>query len=658
MNAEQLAAIRHNTGPCRLLAGPGPGKTRATVHRIARMIADGIDGSRILAVTFSRKAADEMDARLSTLGVDSARVGTWHSLCLQIIKQDGTTWADWEIDEKNQAKWILKEVCGYRKSNVPNHPGLDWKQVDLRKVTSWICREKANLRDASMPECAESARAEFGAVRDNVGRPAWRLAVDAYDRSQRMIEERRLLTFDDMLVFTARHLRDPEARARWAGKWEYVICDESQDNNLVQETIAKALAGDHGNYMAVGDCFQAIYSFRGSSPRYLADFEKSWPGARTIEMGRNYRSGSSIVAATNAVTRGAEDVPAIEIIAETTETGSVKAVQTIDSEDEAERFGDWCAEHLANGGKASDIACLYRLNALSRAAEEALIKRQIPYVVVGGTSFYDRREVKDLLSYLRVAAGIDREGDAVKRCLNAPYRYLGKAFVDRVEVAGSTGCDWAEVVEQVAQQERIQSRQRDSAREWARLIGFVREQIVADDAAIAARDAGDTEAKPSGPAGILEDLIRATNYIQFVEKEEGEESIETSGGANVREIVRVAQKFSTVRELLTYIEKQQQASKRQRRDRQAGGERVVLMSAHRSKGLEFSRVWVVGCNEGVLPHAKGDLEEERRIMYVAVSRAKHELRLSYVREAATRQGIRQAAPSRFLIAAGLVEEVA
>jgi DNA helicase-2/ATP-dependent DNA helicase PcrA len=338
------------------------------------------------------------------------------------------------------------------------------------------------------------------------------------------------------------------------------------------------------------------------------------------------------------------------------EAGKVDARCFSDYDDEARGFARWVMEHRAEGGGWADCTALFRTNAQSRAFEEALLGERVPYVVVGGASFYERREVKDLLSYLRVAAEMDREGDAVKRCINAPFRFLGTAFVERVmgTAAGMHGVDWTDVVRSVASQAGIQSRQRASAEAWATLIAGLRKRIAESDAMDAIECPPEVpKVTVAGPAELLNDLVHQTGYIAWLEKEEGEESIESSHAANVRELIRVAARFRTVRELLTYIEENIAASKRQRKGSQ--GDRVLLMSIHRAKGLEWPKVWVAGMNQDVLPHHRGEPEEERRLAYVAVTRARDELVCGYVRTVATRKGNKKLPPSRFLVDAGLVQ---
>ncbi len=641
MNAEQLAAINHGTGPIRLLAAAGSGKTRVVVHRIMRLVyGANVEANRILAVTFSKKAADEMNERLITLGCNGARVGTWHSLCLQILKQDQTEYATWQIEGSGKgtsAKIVLKNVLGFREMN--------WTGSDCNKVASFIGRCKANLFAPDSEGALDLAKKSFGFQAPR--------AVEAFSRFNAALREKQILTFDDFLVFAADHLADENVRASWASKWDYVIQDEAQDANHAQRHIATLLAQDHRNYMIVGDVFQSIYSFRGSTPAYLAEFDQEWPDSITVWLGQNYRSGRAIIAAANGIVRSAR-VPGYEpkdMIAARDFEGKATARASEDLDGEAESFVAWIGDLVTNGAaKHGDITALFRTNAQSRALEEGLLGARIPYVVVGGTSFYERTEVRSLLAYLRVAC---ERGDAedIKRCINAPFRFLGAAFVERVMAAaeGQKDVDWAVVVNNVAQQTGLQSRQIDSAAGWCELIEGVSLAVRAG----MLDDATATQKEASRPAVILEGIVRATRYIEWLTKEEGEDSIEQSGAANIREMIRVAERFLTAKELLQYIDETIRSARKQREDKQAGGDRVLLMSVHKSKGLEWPHVWVAGFNEQVLPHAKGDPEEERRLAYVAATRARDTLVLSYVRTLATRAGVRDAAPSRFLLDAAV-----
>jgi superfamily I DNA/RNA helicase len=821
MSEEQLAAIMHDLGPCRVLSPAGSGKTRVVVHRIARMVAEGTDPARILALTFSKKAAGEMSTRAARLGNDGVRVGTWHSVALEILRKDRQACAAWSISDTSRS--VLKKVLGFK--------GMDWKGADTNLVAGFISKCKAHLHEPDSAEAAARAAAMFSGQASR--------ALEAFHHYNQECEIAEILTYDDFLVKAARHLEVEENRTRWAARWEYLIQDEMQDENPAQKRIVRLLAGDHQNYMAVGDVMQAIYGFRESTPDSLVAFEEEWPGAKTYWLTGNYRSGTSIVDAANgiissAVVRGYEPRP---LVARRSVAGTVRVQAAEDLDDEADSFAqhvqntvkngdakysDHCAcgwtmrtnalssahakdraeptrgsgalsdgyddgrrgqgagvqpnncrsvsrgtgsasQEEANGGserkvegrsvhaeqrlhhgagkssevsdgasrrdganprslvaergdrssprrgqgeqrggeseavfeqrgthargtsqaggqdasrcpscsealalvtvdacKYQDWCCLFRTNAQSRALEEALIGERIPYVVVGGVSFYERKEIKQVLAYLRLAEGRGEMED-VEKCINAPFRFLGKAFVERVaDVAddvigynqfardvGSDSVDWGALVREVSEQGGVQFRQRESAEGWASILDRMRARISGEDAA---------EARPST---ILDDLVRETRFIEWMTKDEGADTLEVSQGANVRELIRVAERFATARELLDYIDTTLREARAQREDRQAGGNRVLLMNVHRSKGLEWPRVWVAGFNEKIFPHPMGDEQEERRLAYVAVTRARDELVVSHVRTLAMRAGIMDAVPSRFIgeIAQGMKKKL-
>lgn len=618
MNPEQLAAIRHGAGPLQNVAQAGSGKTRAVVHRVARLVhAEQVPPERIFCVTFSRKAAEEMETRLGALGVPGASVQTWHAFCYRVLREDQTRYSTWTIDEKNRAKGLMKETLGYKH--------LNWKGADLGKVLRFVGICKAKLLRPDAPEALADARKQFGGQAQ--------MAVRAYSTWQGLVEDAGLLTFDDMLLFTWEHLQDEQNRASWAARFDYVIQDEGQDSSPAQDALAEMLARDHKNYMVVGDPAQSIYSFRGSSPRVILEFQNTWGGER-VAMCRNYRSGRAIVAFANDVIRPAAVRLPEDMIAERDADGKVDVVPAANLEDEAREFVSFAKGLIEEGKRPSDVCCLFRTNAQSRSLEDALLAAKVPYIIVGGTCFYERKEVKDILAYLRVACRRDKDGDAVKRCINAPFRFLGAKFVERVgDHAARMGetPDYVEAVLCAAQDAGIQSRQVTSAKEWASLVKKVECDVV----------------DGKSPREILSDIVSATRYVEWLEKEEGEESIESSQAANVRELVRVADAFASAGDLLAYVDKSVTESARQRRTGR-GRDCVTLMSIHRSKGLEWPYVWVVGCNEQILPHVKGDPEEERRLMYVACTRARDHLVVSYVHEMALRSGVREVDRSRFL----------
>jgi|HubBroStandDraft_3_1064219.scaffolds.fasta_scaffold00013_10 DNA helicase-2/ATP-dependent DNA helicase PcrA len=627
LDPEQTLVVEFTDGPLFVPATAGCGKTAALVARMAKLIDMGVPGDRIIACTFSKKAADEMNKRLNEkYGVTSCRVGTWHSLAMQVIKEDHLPQSQWAVDEKDRHKFMVKDAAGWKH--------VDWKGVDITKVLSFIGWCKAHVWDPDDAETAEYAEQKFG-------QKDARKAVDVYRISDDLTHQAGLLTFDDMLVYVAKHLAVDENAASWAGRWDYVLQDEAQDANVAQMRIAKALAQGHRNYMIVGDSGQAIFGFRGSNPAHFVGFEREWQATR-INLCRNYRSGDAIVKAGNAVIKvGNPD--AVDMIPMRGVPGKVTVVAGDTLEDEAQSFVSWVQQHVAEGSTFGSCTALFRTNAQSRALEEKLLSARIPYVIIGGHSFYERKEIKDLLGYLRVAMGRDPDGEAVKRCINAPFRFLGAKFVDRVMDLGRPGCSWPQVISQAARQAGIQRRQEASADEWCDLIAHVTRQIAGskDDAK---------------PATILNDLVQKTGFIAWLEKEEGEESIESSHAANVRELIRVSERFATCGELLDYVDKSIREMGRQRKDNTEGEGRVTLMSIHRSKGLEYPHVWVCGCCEGILPHARGDEAEERRLMYVAITRGRDEVVLSWVRRMALKGGVKAMEPSHFIADAGFDAE--
>ena len=620
MNEEQLEVIRHEDGPIQVVAGAGSGKTRALVHRIMRLIDKGVSPREILAVTFTRKARDEMNSRLVNLGIREANVRTWHSLCLDIVTKGQTPWARWHVD-RTRWKQILKDVLGH------NH--LKWTRADPGRVESFIGLCKANLLPPNTESALNLAKAHF----DHEAQ----LAANAYSLTQDLLCNELLLPYDDLIVRVYEHFTELEqARAAWAGRWRYILQDEAQDANLAQHTIGWMLAREHRNYMIVGDSRQGIYSFRGSRPELFVGFAESW-GAKVVGMNSNYRSLSSIVAVGNAIIRKAEDVEHENMIAMRPSSGSVNATLAEDLDGEASNFVSLIRSTVAMGGRYSDVAALYRTNAQNHALEEALLRARIPYVIVGGASFYERKEVKDLLAYLRVATG-EADEKALKRCINAPFRYLSAAFTARVsEALSEEGApDWPSVVREAGMKVRIKPHLQASANEWARLIYDIQAMIRADEA----------------PGNVLLYIVQSTNYLPWLTHDHGEERTEDSHTANIAELIRMAWKFNSATDLLEYIDETTAAAARNKD--QAGGERVVLMTIHGAKGLEWSTVFVAGCNEGLLPHPRGEIEEERRLMYVAVTRARDVCELSYVRVMASKAGIHTAEPSRFLRDAGLV----
>lgn len=629
MNPEQLEAINHQEGPCLVLAVSGAGKTRCLVNRIARLVDSGVDPARILAVTFSKKAQEEMNDRLEKMGITKGRFSTWHSLCRSIVYADPSgPCFGWSIgnETEGKAKYILKDVVGYK--------GIRWDKVNFSRLQSFIGICKANLWYPKSKEAHDLAKEMFPSEPSQ--------ALRAFAGFNAAILKAQVLTYDDMLVFAYEHLSNESNRLEWASKWDYVLQDEVNDVNAAQVAIADLLVKNHNNYMMVGDIQQSIFGFRGTSPAHVQKFA-TMPGVKVINMHRNYRSGDEIIETANDVISKAAIPPRVPMTPQRNIKGSVDVVKSADTDREAEAFVSMIEELSKGRASYDEITALYRLNAQSRALEEALIAANIPYQILGSGSFYDRKEVRNLLAYLNVASDLDTKGDNIKWSINSPYRFLGTPFVETIRAIASEAktIHWPSIVAEAAMSSNVKEQQKSAAKTWATIIESIAAQID----------------KKTSPREILTDIVTRTQYYQWLENEEGDETIENSPSANVRELIRISERCATVDEFLNYIKKSMEDAKKARDKRGKKTKRVTLMSIHKSKGLEWPHVFVCGVNEDILPHKKGDSEEERRLAYVAITRARDSLTLSWVRKFTTGKGtVLEGRPSRFLTDAQLVED--
>lgn len=661
-NPEQAEVIAHNEGPLLVGAVAGAGKTNALTKRVAYLEAvHKAKGARILVVTFSKKAANEMQERLDKLVPNAqARMGTFHSVALEFLKTEFPQRRigdeeGWEVDEHSGYRFCVKDAIGWR--------GMDWKRADLTVILQFIGLCKARCAPADTKAAEDFAQLFYSKNPCDQRDP--KKLVMAYSMAENLRKDRRLITFDDMLLEMWQVLSSNEdVRPRWAARWDYVMQDEAQDENLVQRSIAEMLSKDHRNYMVVGDPAQSIYGFRGSDPSGLLAFAQKW-GAKTVLMNRNYRSGDSIVKAANGVlgAMAAGTHLGMQIKGERGTPGVVSGAIYLDADHEAEevigQMMQLMQDALQGNGGASykDMLILYRTNAMSRAFEEVCLRNRVPYVVVGGTNFYDRKEIKDLISYLRIAAGRGTFDD-VKRAINAPFRYLGAAFVQKIQSSAPRSSrdgtvEWTRLVEQVAQQERIQFRQKESVSQWSTLIEGCAKEINAARK-VKLSNPSVLPHPDARPAALLERILQLTEYVAWLQRDEGTESTENNRVSNVRELVRSAGRFPTVDEFLDYVQETVDAAERAVRSGEEV-ERITMMSIHRSKGLEKPVVAVVGVNESILPHGRAeDLNEERRLAYVAFTRARDTLMVSCVARAAIGTKVVAIDPSIFIEEAGIV----
>jgi len=640
LNEVQQAVVDHDDGPAAMFAVAGSGKTFTVVNYIARKIQEqNIEPRKILATTFTRDAAREMNDRLKSMGVDTdsrdgMRVGTFHSVCLEILR-DGSPWESCEVDAKDTMRLQLKILLGYQ--------GMDWKGADVTNVNSFIGRCKNEMIG---PEDAHTAFEILGMRVD----PRY---VEAYRRYEAERETRGLITFDDMLYLSVRHLReDAAARDRWQSRFDHVVVDEFQDSNTAQYELVKILSTGSKSLLVVGDDDQLVYSWRGSKSEYTLNFEQEH-GAKIYRVEKNYRSAPEILAAANRVIANNDPnrVKKENVATRESNGEKIRVFHCENTDDEADQIVADILERREGGSEWKDHTILYRTNAQSRALEEKMISAKIPHVVVGGVGFWRRREIADMLAYLKLIED-SSDDEAFKRCVRAPFRYIGKVTIEAMEnEASRSGTSLFDVAESASLIRIARSRQADSIALFAQQVRRIKDEVEESRQVKKELDVDEM-----GPSTVISRVLQATQYLDWIEKDEGSDSAENSRTANVKELVRTADRFSTIRELLDYVE---ETERQKRKKKGEEVDAVRLMTIHKSKGLEFPVVYVAGCSDGILPHAMTvDEQEERRLFYVATTRARDSLIYTWPRTFARANGEQyDVEPSPFLFEAGaMVDE--
>ena len=629
LNAAQQAAVEHPGGPLLVLAGAGSGKTRVLTARIAHLIkTQGVPPERIFAVTFTNKAAGEMRSRVGALlGADPRGlwIGTFHSLSARLLRREapllgfGPNFTIYDVDD-SQA--LIKRLLEQR--------GVSPKAYPPRALQGIISGAKNRML---LPE-------ELGAQADS---PLARVAADVFQALAPALKQANAMDFDDLLLHPLALFREhPERLAYWQDRFRHVLVDEFQDTNAAQYLLVKQLARRHGNLCVVGDDDQAIYGWRGADVRHMLAFQNDFPGTTLVKLEQNYRSTQVILDAANGVI--AENAARLGKTLFTVLKGGdpVILLTAADERDEAEWLAAEFARLAADGDIAYEgMAILYRTNAQSRPLEEAFRFRGIPYRLVGAVSFYERREVKDLLAYLRLIAN-PADDEAFLRIVNVPRRGIGDASLALlVQAAGTWRKPLLEVARGAARVAELRPNVRDAFTGVAALVDRL-------------RDAGGQ----ADPATLLEAVLAATGYEQYL-AEEGAEGIERI--ENVRELVAGAAAWAEVQDPQvaaegggTPVERYlTQAALVTAVDEEQGTTGVTLLTAHMAKGLEWSVVALAGLEDGLFPLSRtvsepGGVEEERRLCYVGLTRAREKLYLSWARTRYRNGRLDLAAPSRFL----------
>lgn len=634
LNPQQAEAVINTEGPMLIMAGAGSGKTKVLTCRVANLLQKGVRPYRILAITFTNKAAAEMRERVNNMSGPAAKdvwLFTFHAFCARFLRMEidklpgyGGNFAIYDTaDSQNLIKQILKEM------------NLDDKRFQPSGILSRISNAKNALQDA-----AAFARQAGDFYEQKV--------ADIYSRYEQKLQLNNALDFDDLLMLSIKLLQEnKEVREKYQDRFDYLLVDEYQDTNHAQYLLTKFLAAKHRNICVVGDADQSIYGWRGADIQNILDFEKDYPDAKVIKLEQNYRSTQIILDAANAVIENNTGRKPKNLWTENKSGADIIYFQAVDERDEA-RF---VIEQLQNlqrteNKKLGDMAILYRTNTQSRIFEEMLIKSGISYNMVGGLKFYERKEIKDIIAYLRV---IFNPADSLSllRIINVPKRGIGDASLAKIQAyAAGNNVSLFEAVSNAAAIDGLSSR---FVSKLDDLVGIIFELMnLANEAPV---------------EDLINRVLRDTGYLEELENERTPQA--QSRIDNLHELISVAQEFAASEEennlenFLAHVALVSDID-----DTELGEDAITLMTLHSSKGLEFPVVFLVGMEEGLFPHARTlmdetEIEEERRLCYVGITRAKEKLFLSSTKMRTIYGNTVTYPPSRFLqeIPARLVKTI-
>ena len=623
LNREQQQAVQHTEGPLLILAGAGSGKTKVLTVRIAYLLAEGVNPYEILAITFTNKAAKEMKSRVEGLVGDVANriwLSTFHSFCAKFLRFELDNFlgynSNFTIYDTSDSQVVIKAAL--------KALNLDDKYYPVGAMISAISDAKNKLMFAS--DYRKQARDFYQ-----------QKVADVYEYYERELRKNNALDFDDLLLVAVKLLQSNAAVLdKYSKRFRYVMIDEYQDTNHAQYLLAYLLSSHWKNIAVVGDADQSIYAWRGADIQNILDFEKDYPNCTSIKLEQNYRSTKIILDAANAVIDNNEGRPEKNLWTDKVEGAKIQHFTAQSEHEEAAFIGDTIVKkHDIHGVPYGDMAILYRTNAQSRVLEEALIKRALPYTMVGGTKFYDRKEIKDVLAYLRVLYN-PFDDLSLLRIINVPKRSIGATTVSKLQdYARENGTSLFMTLTQLHLVDTIKGKTKEKLEEFGILIFTLVAEM--DDKSV---------------LDILEAILDRTGYL--AQLEESTDPQDQARAENIGELLSVAKDFQdtnptgTVEDFLEQVALVNDVDSFEQEE-----SKVTLMTLHAAKGLEFPIVFLGGLEEGLFPHSRTlmnpeEIEEERRLAYVGITRAEKEL---YISNATTRTVFGRTSsylPSRFI----------
>ena len=585
LNEKQQEAVNHREGPCLVLAGAGSGKTRVLTERIIKLINDGVDPHNILAITFTNKAAKEMKSRVEEqIGYLSEQsfIGTFHSFGLSILRENyfeiGYT-SNITILDTDDTKALVKRII--------KDEGLDPAEYDLKHIISRISSAK---NDGITP--SEYSRLFLREDDKIIGL--------IYEKYIKLLQENNSVDFDDLLLKPVKLLKsNPNILDHYQEKYKYILVDEYQDTNSIQYELCKLLAKKYQNIFVVGDANQSIYSWRNADYRNILNFEKDYKNAKVVLLEENYRSTNNILKAANSVIKNNTEGKKLNLWTSSGDGEKITYVRVSDEVKEASYTIDKIKELVSLGYKYEDFAILYRTNAQSRVIEDALVHANIPYNIIGSYYFYSRKEIKDLIAYLNIIYN-SNDSVSLERVINVPKRGIGTKSIENLRsIASEKGCSMFDAIES------------GKELEWKKMIESLIE-----------------ESKSQSLSELVENVLVKTGIRKEYEDDDSLESAAKVENLNEFKSVALSFEENGVYDLQTFLESVMLVS--DTGQYKESNENIHVMTLHSAKGLEFRVVFILGLEEGVFPHSRSfenpsELEEERRLCYVGITRAKSKL---------------------------------